>query len=156
MDTVGIELKHCWSCKEVFPATTQYFHRDSSKGGGLHGSCKWCTRSRKAKWQEENSDKVAANKKRFFNSHYQPHPRINKKATNAKHKWFVKECGCCLVCGEQRPEVLIFHHREPKEKSFSLHRSGSRLLEEVKIEIAKCDLMCTNCHASLHYWEKHK
>lgn len=151
-----VKQKHCWSCHGWFLATTQYFHRDSSKGGGLHGSCKWCTRNRKAKWQEENPEKFKEQQKRFFESHYQHHPRINKTAANNKYKCSIKEIGCCILCGEQRPEILTFHHREPKEKLFGLALSGSRDLKEIKIEINKCDLMCANCHLSLHYWEHHK
>ncbi len=156
MISTDIKQKHCWCCDNWFPATTQYFHRDSSKYGSLHGSCRWCTRSRKSERQKQNPEKMYEQQKRFFESHYKPHPRINKKAANAKYKWSIKEIGCCVCCGEQRTEVLVFHHRDPKEKSFGLHRSGSRDLEEIKVEIAKCDLMCSNCHTLLHYWEIHK
>ena len=28
-------------------------------------------------------------------------------------------------------------------------------LGEIQKEIEKCDVMCCNCHTSLHYWAKH-
>ncbi len=157
METIEVKLKHCWSCDGWFQATTQYFHRDSSKGGGLHGSCKWCTRAGKSKWQKINPEKLREQQRKFFENHPRvPHPRINKKSSNNQYKWSVKELGCCVCCVEQRSETLVFHHREPDEKLFDLARSGSRDREEIKAEIAKCDLMCANCHISLHYWEWQK
>ncbi len=158
MESTEVKLKHCWSCDKWHPATTQYFHRDSSKGDGLHGSCKWCTRARKSKWQKLNPEKMREQQRVFFENHprFPAKPRINKKAENNKYKQSIKKLGCCVCCGEQRPEVLQFHHREPKDKLFSLYRSGSRDRNEIVAEIAKCDLMCANCHISLHYWEHHK
>jgi len=58
----------------------------------------------------------------------------------------------CLRCGERHPGCLVFHHRDPKEKDFSLGEavalgwSKSRLL----VEIGKCDVLCANCHAKFH------
>ncbi len=54
MDKLATELKHCWCCDGTFPRTTEFFHRDSSKSDGLHGSCKVCTCDRKRKWQKEH------------------------------------------------------------------------------------------------------
>ena len=148
MDTTGIQLKHCWSCKGHFPATVQYFHRDSTKSDGLHGCCKACKCGNKSNWQKKNWADV-----------YTPHPReplINRQAENTKYIWQSKESGVCCMCGEQRTEVLQYHHRDPSDKYFLLSRPRSRPLETIKEEIAKCDLMCANCHISLHYWERHK
>ncbi len=80
--------------------------------------------------------------------------RISRKVENQKYIWAYKEHSCCIYCGEQQPEVLMFHHREPNEKSFTISEVKTRPLDEVKAEIAKCDLLCANCHMSLHYWEK--
>jgi hypothetical protein len=52
----------------------------------------------------------------------------------------------CVKCGIRDVRVLDFHHRDPKEKKFNIgawpHASQKRLDEEV----AKCDVMCSNCH----------
>lgn len=141
MKDITTKPKRCWSCKKSYPATAKYFHRNSRETNGLHSQCKIC---------KNQKNRVYAVKHRISK------PRINLRASNNLHKQHIKDLGCCICCGEQRPEVLQFHHREPEDKLFALNDSGSRDLEEIKAEIAKCDLMCANCHISLHYWERHK
>jgi hypothetical protein len=57
--------------------------------------------------------------------------------------------GRCRRCAYDRlAHALEFHHREPSEKKFQLSKRGltqrfAILLEE----LAKCDLLCGNCHA---------
>lgn len=59
--------------------------------------------------------------------------------------------GKCEKCGyDKNLAVLCFHHRNPKEKSFTLNRctqSWNKLIEELN----KCDLLCANCHTELHH-----
>lgn len=55
----------------------------------------------------------------------------------------------CMDCHGRFPTcVMDFHHRDPSTKiksvSTLVHRGGSR--EKVFAEIAKCDLLCANCH----------
>lgn len=55
----------------------------------------------------------------------------------------------CINCNEWRPECLQFHHRDPKQKEFNVSnfiRNGVSL-ERLQAEIAKCDVLCANCHA---------
>lgn len=58
-------------------------------------------------------------------------------------------------CGESRPWCLVFHHRNPDEKSFGIAVTTRRSYpdDELVAELAKCDVMCHNCHANLHYEE---
>lgn len=55
----------------------------------------------------------------------------------------------CLDCGQKfPPECMDFDHRVPATKLFdvSLGVVSGRSVESVKEEIAKCDLICANCH----------
>lgn len=55
-------------------------------------------------------------------------------------------------CGEDHPAVLDFHHRDPAEKSFTL-ASGERSKHsdaEIRTELDKCDVLCSNCHRKHH------
>ena len=55
----------------------------------------------------------------------------------------------CKNCCEWRRECLHFHHRDPKQKEFDVSsaiRNGVSL-ERLQAEIAKCDVLCANCHA---------
>jgi len=55
----------------------------------------------------------------------------------------------CKVCGEKDPVVLQFDHRDPSEKNFALSEAVGRKMSIKRIneEIAKCDILCANCHA---------
>ena len=60
--------------------------------------------------------------------------------------------GRCIRCGYARHvAALVFHHRDPRTKAFSISGEGvprawPRLVEEA----AKCDLLCANCHREVH------
>lgn len=54
-------------------------------------------------------------------------------------------------CGEKRPVLLTFHHRDPKAKTANVSTFvKDRCLESVKREVAKCDVLCLNCHRLAH------
>ena len=59
-------------------------------------------------------------------------------------------CGYCLYEGS-----LQFHHRNPNEKEFELSKvklgTNGMTMEKMKREVDKCDVLCANCHAELHY-----
>jgi len=64
--------------------------------------------------------------------------------------------GKCMKCGYSKyPEVLEFHHKDPKLKRFGISLKGhSRSWERVKEEIEKCLLLCANCHREIHVEHK--
>lgn len=54
----------------------------------------------------------------------------------------------CLDCGKSYPYyVMDFDHVRGKKKFLlSVSASKSRSIESLKTEIAKCDVVCSNCH----------
>lgn len=69
---------------------------------------------------------------------------------------FVKEIKqglACIMCGEAHPACISFHHRNPAEKSFNIanavHHGYSK--QHILDEVAKCDVLCENCHRKLHW-----
>lgn len=66
---------------------------------------------------------------------------------------------CCVMCGENHPACLHFHHRNREEKSFTIGQIIGRrryiALKKLEKEISKCDILCGNCHAKLHWQEAH-
>lgn len=56
--------------------------------------------------------------------------------------------GVCSRCGGT--DRLQLHHRDPKEKSFTIARGWSHSKEEVDQELEKCDLLCYACHRAEH------
>lgn len=61
--------------------------------------------------------------------------------------------GKCQECGYNKNiAALEFHHINPDEKEFQLdmrHLSNTSI-EKLRIEAAKCKLLCANCHRELH------
>lgn len=60
--------------------------------------------------------------------------------------------GVCHDCGESyHPAVYDFHHLNPSEKDFSIGRRKSlKFSQELKDELDKCVLLCSNCHRVRH------
>lgn len=58
----------------------------------------------------------------------------------------------CVSCGEGEPEKLTFHHRNPQSKKFEVSDAprATHSISRVHDEIAKCDILCLDCHAALH------
>ena len=55
----------------------------------------------------------------------------------------------CLICGEDDPIVIDFHHLDPNEKELSLNQAGASMNKILK-EIDKCVCLCANCHRRVH------
>jgi hypothetical protein len=58
----------------------------------------------------------------------------------------------CSRCGEDHPACLQFHHKDPKSKEVSLsqvYKLGWGQ-ERILAEIAKCEVLCANCHFKHH------
>ena len=58
----------------------------------------------------------------------------------------------CLLCNEKRAPCLIFHHRDPSKKKYGINIIATHLYSDKIIieELAKCDVICANCHRALH------
>lgn len=61
--------------------------------------------------------------------------------------------GKCEICGYDKCEdALHFHHKDPTTKKFNLsEHSNSLTWENYLEESKKCQLLCANCHAEIHY-----
>ena len=58
--------------------------------------------------------------------------------------------GFCAGCGCFDPGQLQFHHKDPSKKEFHSSSFGNCSQERVDAEIAKCGLLCKDCHTILH------
>lgn len=61
--------------------------------------------------------------------------------------------GECEKCGYKKCfGALEFHHRNPKEKEFSICKkySSRKLTDKIKKELDKCEILCGNCHREEH------
>ena len=110
------------------------------------------------KWKEENKEYIKTRDKKY---HEKNREKINKHQ-NEHHKEIMQKFltnykigKCCAICGyKEYPEILQFHHKNEKKKSFNIStKLNSPLLKE---EVDKCILLCPNCHSWLHFNEHKK
>jgi len=60
--------------------------------------------------------------------------------------------GKCIKCGYDKSLVALqFHHTDPSQKEFSLGNKRGITWEQQLKELDKCELVCANCHAEIHY-----
>jgi excinuclease UvrABC ATPase subunit len=57
----------------------------------------------------------------------------------------------CEVCREDHPRALDFHHVGDKAHLVSSMVSNGYGITSIMKEIAKCKLLCANCHRLEHY-----
>jgi hypothetical protein len=83
---------------------------------------------------------------------------IARKAERIKEirAWMVelKSTMSCSRCPENHPSCLQFHHRNDKDIEVSNMVGHGYSKEKILAEIAKCDVLCANCHSKHHYNEK--
>ena len=140
-------MKICKNCVKTLPTTAFYASGHKRKDGtqALMAICSACFQ---AKAQERLRDPEKRAKYIAYQRQYQK--SWGRKHRTERFAWIdeVKSKPCMDCGGSFPPECMDFDHRDPKTKLFDVSRaavSGSGL-ESVKEEIAKCDLVCANCH----------
>ena len=82
----------------------------------------------------------------------------DKKARKRRNQVFVQEykrSRSCVRCGESEPCCLDFHHIDPSLKVDAVPEMVNRGFGIARIveEIAKCIILCANCHRKKHFGE---
>ena len=110
-------------------------------------------------WQQRNREAFNKLWRDWYRNNAQRKIAWQNRRRDEIRQWWreLKATKSCQQCGESAPECLHFHHRDPNEKEFSLgdvtknRWSRRRILDE----IAKCDVLCANCHLK-HHWNERK
>lgn len=79
--------------------------------------------------------------------------RRTKTSSRATLKWLAVQYkgGKCLDCSGVFPVCAYdFHNRDSTQKDFVMSSKGSGWNDQIKIELDKCDLLCSNCHRIRH------
>ncbi len=132
-------LKNCSTCQEY--KSLSEFSKNSSKPDGLQSYCKACAKIFNKRHYE--SDKT---KRRVYVA------ERNKKVVK-ENREFIKSFkgqNPCKSCGESETVCLDFHHLDPKEKDLDVSAMVYHKLENIKLEISKCIVLCSNCHRKVH------
>ena len=123
-------LKKCYRCK-IVKSVDEFNTQNANKSDRLRGYCKEC----------HSRDP----------SRIESHNRLNKRSLQ---KWTeYKKTLECKNCGyNEDPTKLEFHHRDSTTKLFSIADKTPRAFGTEKLlkEIAKCDVLCKQCHAGEH------
>lgn len=125
-------MKICCHCKTEKDISEFYMRSDRKKPGSR---CKICHAL-------------------YYRDYYAKKPRRRKNVREhadrlrARNKSIVleaKKTGC-VDCGIKDPRVLDFDHLRDKEHNVSHLVSGMRSVKMLETEIAKCEVVCANCH----------
>jgi hypothetical protein len=67
--------------------------------------------------------------------------------------WSLKQTLECAECGFEDYRALEFHHPDGQEKDFAIGQMlvDNRSIRAVQREIAKCVVLCANCHRIEHF-----
>lgn len=108
-------------------------------------------------WAEYQAQKNRDKSKRHAKS---AATRASNSRRLRKRKLIDYKGGKCERCGliSEINGIYVFHHRDPSQKEFGLSKNGTNLsLEKCMKEVDKCDLLCHNCHAIIHWeWDQEK
>ena len=122
------EMKHCRLCDQDLPMDAFAPRR---------AQCRECRR--------------VAQRAHYYNFTDWEQRRAYQHAKYARAKEIVLEIKSnpCTDCGGRFPPyVMHFDHRDPSQKRLSVSAlTGAGHVRTLLAEIAKCDLVCANCHA---------
>jgi len=58
----------------------------------------------------------------------------------------------CAFCGIDDPELLVFHHKDPRTKEYEI--CDMQTFRAFQNEVDKCVVLCHNCHTRFHQKER--
>lgn len=127
-------MKLCPRCREVKPLSE--FSKNPRRKDGVHSLCKACRR--------------LYDHERYERLHGREIAYAPMRSERGRGAWLreLKDGRPCADCGRVfPPQVMQWDHRPGSEKLFEISTGYGRWTREaILAEIAKCDLVCTNCH----------
>jgi len=109
-------------------------------------NCKRCGETNPDNFYKSNGAKTKCKKCHTMETHY--------KQKMMKVKGVEYLGGKCLDCGTKgSPWIFDFHHRDPSEKEWHWGNRRTSNWDNLKKELDKCDLLCSNCHRLRHEQE---
>lgn len=109
----------------------------SPRLGIRHSWCKSCVVEYEPAWDEPNRQRHIA------------HVRDARDQTgneNQLRAWRYLAGHPCVECGERDPVVLQFDHLREKRNDIAYTSTAGFAWSTILVEIAKCQVLCANCH----------
>jgi hypothetical protein len=114
--------------------------------------------SKDGTWAKRNPEAFNAAWRRWYRANADRKIEWQMRRRREIRQWFVefKAAKQCEQCGEASPECLHFHHVDPTRKEISVAQAVARAWSRERIlkEVAKCRVLCANCHFKLHWDER--
>jgi transcription elongation factor Elf1 len=106
------------------------------------------------KWKREHVNEMRKYRRDYYHHNKEEHYERNRRQRN-KIRSFIKAFKRklkCEICGEKDSRCLDFHHKNPRIKESAISRIFylGWSVEHLKKEIAKCAVICSNCHRKKH------
>jgi len=76
----------------------------------------------------------------------QEHTYEARKTISAYIKWYKEDKGCADCGGKFDAHVLDCDHLYDKSFNLANFKTHTKSLARVKEELAKCEVVCSNCH----------
>jgi hypothetical protein len=142
-------VRRCKSCLHELPISE--FNRTGRKDS-RRWVCRVCYNESNRIYAAENRDLLRAKNKKLY---YKNRDKIlaGQRARISANREFVSDLKRkpCSICGKSYPpECMDFHHPNP-DKEKGIAQIYGRSLENILAEIKKCELVCSNCHRSVHF-----
>jgi hypothetical protein len=115
----------------------------------------------KGRAMRRTRDRAQANEhwRRWYRAHAATKREWQQRRRAEMRRWWneLKATKQCDACGENAPECLHFHHGDPAEKELDISNAASQGMAKRRIlaEVAKCRVLCANCHLK-HHWDERK
>ena len=97
--------------------------------------------------------------RQYYKEHKNEKRQRDRRTRKERAQWFrdILSKESCIKCGESDIACLDYHHRNPSEKEGGVGSMVNSFRPKKKIleEIAKCDVLCANCHRKHHWYETH-
>lgn len=104
-------------------------------------------------------EKARKSRRDWYYRNKERQAEYKKRRDEEIREWFLemRSTLVCERCGEDHPAVLEFHHSDRTQKDLAVSHAVYTYgwsIERIKEEIAKCEVLCKNCHAIFHWEER--
>ena len=128
-----MKTKYCPRCKNT--KSVEEFPKSKNRKDGLGGHCKVCCAEKNKIYRQTAKGKATSN--------------ANQAKRRNANKIFLYEYLLkhpCVKCGEADIRCLEFNHLDPSKKHKEVTNMTEYSRKRLKEEIAKCEILCANCH----------
>lgn len=110
-------------------------------------------------WQKRQPEAYRAAWRKWYRANAAKKMEWQRRRRRERRAWLHELKGqlSCEKCGERSPACLHFHHEDRRRKDITVAHAVAAgwPKDRVLAEIAKCRVLCANCHAKHHWNERH-